>query len=151
MSVLNPVSGLTGLTLSKSLSGLLTSLLLSLQLDFYTRFRAANRDITVSYVAWRRLKPFFVKRLTDFNSCCCRYHQEMQEITTGFMNMRSQKVHVEASESSYGCWCAGLCTNFGPSTTGEGVVSCQVARHRYTPKLNSGALHLSSCFMPCFF
>ena len=99
-------------------------------MDFYTRFKAANQD-PVSFVAFKRLKPFFIKRLTDFNSCCCKYHQEMQEITLGFNNMRSTKVHVQAGESSCGCFCASVCTNLGSSDAAEGRVTCQVARHKF--------------------
>ncbi|KAG0631145.1 hypothetical protein M758_1G230800 [Ceratodon purpureus] len=126
------------------------------ELDFYTRFRAANRDLSLSYTVFKRLKPFYVKRLTDFNSCCCKYHQEMQEITLGFQNMRTNKVHIEAGESGCTCGCASICTNFGESTMGEGPVTCQVSRHRYKrsselweqslcPRLQGSEWHAKSC------
>lgn len=44
------------------------------QLKFYSRFKGAHVEVKVSFTAFRRLQPYFVKMLKDFNSCCCIYH-----------------------------------------------------------------------------
>jgi hypothetical protein len=102
-----------------------------MQLDFYTRFRTLNVGVVVSFVAFRRLKPYFVKRLRDFNSCCCRYHQEMVEITLGWNNMRAVNVHISNGDLACSCGCATMC---GMPTSGDGAsgpVQCQSLAHTY--------------------
>ena len=66
-----------------------------MQVDFYNSFKAAHADLKVSFVSFWKLRPFFVRRLRDFNSYCCRYHQEMIEITQAFNNMHAPKFHLQ--------------------------------------------------------
>ena len=84
-------------------------------------------------MSFRRLRPFFVRRLRDFNSCCCRYHQEMAEITIGFNNMRSVKFHLDSGAISCTCGCESMCCNpVSRSGTAVGVVICQSVHHTYS-------------------
>jgi hypothetical protein len=34
------------------------------------------------------LKPWFVQRLKEFNTCCYQYHIELRELKDGFNNIR---------------------------------------------------------------
>jgi hypothetical protein len=126
------------------------------QLDLYTRFKAAHPHVKVSFVSFRRLRPFFIMRLKDFNSCCCIYHQQMAEITIGFNNMRASKVHLVEGEQYCNCWCSGLCCNSVCGRAVAGPVSCQHLQHRYKrssylweqslcPKAAGSAWHSLAC------
>jgi hypothetical protein len=103
----------------------------SLQLDFYTRFKDAHADLVVCFAKFRRLRPFFVKRLKDFNSCCCKYHQEMAEIVIGFNNMRAHSVHLEGGEGPCTWGCDFVCCKPIEGNVASRVVTCQAAFHTY--------------------
>jgi hypothetical protein len=90
-----------------------------------------HTEVKVCYAAFRRLRPFFVQRLRDFNSCCCKHHQEMAEITVGFNNMRSNKVHLIEGEEFCDCWCLRLCCKSSDGQPLLGPVTCQHLQHTY--------------------
>lgn len=87
--------------------------------------------LKVSFVSFRKLRPFYIRRLRDFNSCCCRYHQEMEEITMGFNNMRAGKFHLGVGVDSCSCWCPDLCCRARDGGELTGVVACQSKNHTY--------------------
>ncbi|KAG0572176.1 hypothetical protein KC19_VG074600 [Ceratodon purpureus] len=101
------------------------------QLDFYTRFVTLHAPIKVSLTSFRRLKPYFVRRLRDLNACCCRYNIEMQEITVGWNTMRSQRVHLDGVSGSCSCGCPSMCTKPVDGAGTVGVVRCQSTMHSY--------------------
>jgi hypothetical protein len=49
--------------------------------------------VEVGFITFHKFKPYFVQKLKDFNSCCCRYHHEMLDIKVEFNNMRVLVVH----------------------------------------------------------
>ena len=76
-------------------------------------------------------EPYFVRKLRDFNTFCCKYHQEMIEIKVGFNNMRTQAVHQQGLNSPCACSCESICGNpINGAGQGQGV-SCQVGYHTY--------------------
>ena len=87
--------------------------------------------LKVSFVSFRKLRPFYIRRLRDFNSCCCRYHQEMEEITMGFNNMRAGKFHLGVGVDSCSCWCPDLCCRARDGGELTGVVACQSKNYTY--------------------
>ncbi|KAG0572174.1 hypothetical protein KC19_VG074600 [Ceratodon purpureus] len=101
------------------------------KLDFYTRFVTLHAPIKVSLTSFRRLKPYFVRRLRDLNACCCRYNIEMQEITVGWNTMRSQRVHLDGVSGSCSCGCPSMCTKPVDGAGTVGVVRCQSTMHSY--------------------
>jgi hypothetical protein len=48
-----------------------------------------HRNGEIGFISFHNLKPYFMKNLQDFNSCYCKYHQEMVEIKVGFNNMHA--------------------------------------------------------------
>jgi hypothetical protein len=46
--------------------------------------------------SFESLKPWWVKRLKIWNTCCCRYHQEMMELLIAMDIMRSDKEGVHS-------------------------------------------------------
>ena len=43
--------------------------------------------------SFEALKPWFVRRMKEFNSCCCRAHVQMMELKEGLNSMRRGTVH----------------------------------------------------------
>jgi hypothetical protein len=71
------------------------------------------------------------RKLKDFNTCCCKYHQEMIEIKVGFNNLRAPTVHQEGLNSPCACCCETICGNpINGAGQGQGV-SCQATYHTY--------------------
>ena len=66
------------------------------------------------------LKPWFVRRMKEFNTCCCRDHVQTCELKDGFNAMRRGSVH-----KNYQCPCQ-LCR---PE---PGVQQCMAAHATFT-------------------
>ncbi|KAG0594736.1 hypothetical protein M758_UG104500 [Ceratodon purpureus] len=60
-----------------------------LQLELHARFREANVQNEVGLRAFELLKPFYIRRLKERNTCACRYYCEMAELRAGWNNMRT--------------------------------------------------------------
>jgi len=97
--------------------------------DFFTQFKTAHEDVQIGLKSFVKLKPYFVKRLKDFNTCCCKYHQEMVKIKDGF-NMRSTDVHHgDDHHSSCSCQCDSICTRPVNNSLVQDIVTCQGIHH----------------------
>ncbi len=77
-----------------------------------------------------KLKPYFVKKVHDFNNCC-KYHQEMVEIETRFNNMHATTIHHGLQNSTCKCKCFFLCANSIDGTFQHGTFSCQATTHAF--------------------
>jgi hypothetical protein len=55
----------------------------------------AHVECKVGLRAFEKLKPYYVKRLKEHNTCTSKYHTEMVELQHGFNNMQttSKGVH----------------------------------------------------------
>jgi hypothetical protein len=106
-------------------------ILVILQLDFYTIFKVVHHDIDIGLTSFDKLKLSFVNSFHDFNSCCCKYHQEMAEIKVGFNNMCLANVHHGLQNSTCTCGCMSLCANLATETFRQGIVTCQVMSHTF--------------------
>ncbi len=85
-----------------------------------------NRGLT----SFDKLKPYFVKKIHDFNSCC-KYHQEMVEFKARFNNMHTIAIHHGLQNSTCKCKCFFLCANFVDGTFQHGAFSCQATTHAF--------------------
>ncbi len=54
-----------------------------LQLEFFIAFKLANPNIQVQLTSFQLLKPWFLKWLKQWNTCCCRYYIELKELMLG--------------------------------------------------------------------
>lgn len=63
---------------------------------FYTRFKESNPTIEVGLRSFEKLRPWYVKRLCKFNSCCCRHHVQMSKLKDAFNSMKQGPVHGAA-------------------------------------------------------
>jgi hypothetical protein len=102
-----------------------------LQVGFYERFKVAHATVKIGLNSFKILKLYFVRKMKDFNTCCCRHHVEMSEITTGFNNMRASHLVTNISLSPCSCECETVCSTplFGHSVEGPEV--CQAKYHVY--------------------
>ena len=73
------------------------------QLEFHTRFREANEDKRVGLRAFELLKPYYVRRLKERNTCACLYHCEVAELRVGWNNMRTTNKGIHGRHC--GCVC----------------------------------------------
>jgi hypothetical protein len=77
--------------------------------------------------------------LTDkryFNSCYCKYHQEIVEIKVKFNNMCASVVHHGLQNSIYKCACFSLCANPINGNFGLATITCQATSHTFAKIFN---------------
>jgi hypothetical protein len=81
-----------------------------MQLEFYIAFKAKHPDVNCGLTSFELLKPWWMKWLRLWNTCCCRYHQELMELMNALdmMQMDKQGVH-----SNYPCDCDIVLRWFG--------------------------------------
>ncbi len=53
--------------------------------------------------AFENLKPYYVRRLIEMNTCACKYHVKMVELQEGFNNMRHGSKGVHGTNCKYNC------------------------------------------------
>lgn len=65
------------------------------------------------------MNPWFVKKLKEWNTCCCKYHTKISELKEGFygIKIRGKMVHGQCT-----CSCVEICCPFGEDS---GVRECQ--------------------------
>jgi hypothetical protein len=64
-------------------------------------------NLQIRLSSFEKLKPWFVKRLNEFNSCCCSYHVQMVELKDGYNSMWTRLFH-----QNYICPCK-ICRPLG--------------------------------------
>jgi len=71
-----------------------------------------------------KFKPYFIKRLTEWNICVCRYYSKMEELCVGINAMRAkgQGIHDDCD-----CVCEICC----PPGTPDDVIGCQAFTCKY--------------------
>jgi len=62
-----------------------------LQLKFFIAFRQRFLEIQVMLIVFKKLKLWFLRRLKDWNTCCCQYHMELKELLNGFNDMKKHQ------------------------------------------------------------
>jgi hypothetical protein len=63
-------------------------------------------DVSIELTTFSYLKPWFVKRIKEWSTCCYRYHIELMELKIGFNNMCSKTKGIHAN---CGCSCVDVC------------------------------------------
>jgi hypothetical protein len=81
-----------------------------MQLEFYSTFKGRHPNLVCSLSSFENLKPWWEKRLKIWNTCCCRYHQELTDLMIALDIMRADKqgVHLDCD-----CRCDMLCRGIG--------------------------------------
>ena len=67
------------------------------QLKFYTSFKAMYPNLLCSLTSFESMKPWWVRHLRLWNTCCCKYHQELLELLRALDTMRVDKLGVHSS------------------------------------------------------
>jgi len=72
------------------------------QLEFFTAFKQKFPEVPCGLRTFEELKLWWVRRLAAWNTCCCRYHQDLSDVCDALNNMRRdlQGVHKECM-----CFC----------------------------------------------
>jgi hypothetical protein len=81
-----------------------------MQLEFYTAFKAKHPDVNCGLTSFKLLKPWWVKWLRLWNTCCCRYHQKLTKLMIALDMMRMDKHEVH---SNCPCDCDIVCGGLG--------------------------------------
>ncbi len=68
--------------------------------------------------AFQKLKPYYVYKLKEKNTCTCKYHVEMVELQDGFNNMWGESKWIHGKHCTYKC---DVCCN---STLGVCKATC---------------------------
>ena len=78
---------------------------LAWQTTFFLRFTEAHPECSVRQRAFERLKPWWVRKLKERNTCCCIYHVQMDfmKVALGLLRDKQRGVH---SSSSCTCECS---------------------------------------------
>ena len=92
------------------------------QLEFHAKYTEASEHNQVGLRAFELLKPFYVRRLKERNTCACRYHCEMAELRQGWNNMRT------ATKGIHGSHCTCQCEVCVSPQTGESTGEDQRSR-----------------------
>jgi hypothetical protein len=66
-------------------------------MDFYTQFVRAHPNCIIGFRAFQKLKPYYVRRLKDHNTCACKYDIEMVELCVTFNNMHTSVKGIHGS------------------------------------------------------
>jgi hypothetical protein len=73
------------------------------QLDFFVRFKKDHPHVSVCLRAFASLKPFYVRRLKERDTCACKYHVEMLELLHGWNNMQGGVKGVHGKNCDCSC------------------------------------------------
>jgi len=87
---------------------------------FFIAFKEKHPNAKIEFIAFTLLKPWFVRCMREWTSCCCRYHVELVELRIGLNNMRSKIGGFHAN-----CDCDYRCVGFcGPLGVNQNVGEC---------------------------
>ena len=72
------------------------------QTSFFQQFMEAHPECSIRQRAFERLKPWWVKKLKEWNTCCCIYHVEMDPMKAGLSTLRDK---LRGFHTSTNCAC----------------------------------------------
>jgi hypothetical protein len=81
-----------------------------LQLEFFTAFKEKYPDIAIQLTKFQLLKPWFVRCLTSWSTCCYRYHTEVGLLLQALNEFRRDLSGIHATCD---CNCEQVCS-MGP-------------------------------------
>jgi hypothetical protein len=76
------------------------------QLEFFTAFKTKYPDVKIQLTKFQLLKPWFIRRLTTWSTCCCRYHTELGILLKALNDFRRDKTGMHGH---CGYECHGVC------------------------------------------
>jgi hypothetical protein len=100
------------------------------------QFKKDHSNVNVGLRAFESLKPFYIRRLKERNTCACKTHVEMLELLHGWNNMQTRPRVVHGKDCDCRCDvcdggapgnCKADCTHFGRLTNLWMSVLCPIA------------------------
>jgi hypothetical protein len=64
-----------------------------MQLEFFIMFKAIQLNDFIMLIAFQSLKPWRVRRLKTWNTCC-KYYQELKVLLQSFNDMRTNEAWI---------------------------------------------------------
>jgi hypothetical protein len=80
---------------------------IALQLGFFIALKEIHPNTKILLIAFSNLKPWFVRHMKEWNTCCYHYHTELVELRIGLNNMRSNNADVHGNCP---CKCIDICS-----------------------------------------
>jgi hypothetical protein len=80
-------------------------------IEFFLRFQVAHLDLIIGQRSLEYLKPFFVKPVKDWNTCCI-YHVQFNELKLVLNPMRTKSTTIHDIERC-GCHYDNMCSKNG--------------------------------------
>ncbi len=114
--------------------------LLTSTIGFFYQTQKKNPKVLFALTTFQSLKPWWVWKLTTWNTCCCHYHQELKELFGGFNNIRT---HQKGLHETCNCNCNDVCIM--PSNVELNVLPTRCNAH---PKTYVGLIDLQT-FIVC--
>lgn len=93
------------------------------QTEYYLNFRETHPEVIIGQRSFEKLKPWFVRKLKDRNTCCCVYHIQLLFLKDAFNKMRSD------AASFHGRSCSCACDTCKPSIVGG---KCAASEHSFS-------------------
>lgn len=77
-----------------------------LQLEFFTTFKDQHPNAPIAFSGFHAFKPWFIRKLMEWNTCCCRYHTKLKLLVNGLNDMQSHpaSIHIACL-----CKCPEVC------------------------------------------
>jgi hypothetical protein len=95
------------------------------QLELYATFTEKHPDVNCCLWSFDMLKPWWVRQLKNWNTCCCRYYQELVELRHSLNVMKTIKQGIH---SHCDCECILVCSNADSS---ERPRNCNISNRTY--------------------
>ena len=77
--------------------------LCGVQIEYFLRFRETHPTVQIGQRSFEKLKPWFVRKLKDRNTCCCVYHIQMLFLKDAYNLMRSDVGGLHGRSCSCTC------------------------------------------------
>ncbi|MCO5606921.1 hypothetical protein L7F22_061112 [Adiantum nelumboides] len=71
-----------------------------MQAKFFMNFKEQHPSIDIGFRAFQSLKPFFVRKLKERNTCCCVYHTRIDLVRLAINSLRidTKSIHGDACD-----------------------------------------------------
>jgi hypothetical protein len=76
-------------------------------LKFFTSFKAKYPDITIQLIKFQLLKPWFIRHLTTWSTCCYCYHTRVGLLLQA---LNEFKKDISGIQAAYFCSCEQVCS-----------------------------------------
>ena len=119
-----------------------------MQTDFFMNFKEQHPSLDIGFRAFQGLKPFFVRKLKERNTCCCVYHTriDLMHLAVNSLRIGTKSIHGDACD----CSCMICRPNKEEKCSAYAATFSSVSelwRSAVCPKEESAEWHRLACLM----